>query len=144
MRVETARLTIRQATGSGFMTAAGDDTRARFGRLWKYSLLLTLVTIAACTAPSLAGGGPEQPATVLRVTNQSFDNVTVYVVRSTTRRRLGMVNAISSQTFRIPADMVLEANTLSFQTDPIGAGRSPVTREMLVRAGDQITMTIPP
>lgn len=144
MRVEAARLTLRQDRGSSFIPAVGADTHRWCRRLWKYSVLLVLVTIAACTAPGLAGGGPEPQTTVLRVTNQSFDNVTVYVVRSTMRRRLGMVNAISTQSFRIPPDMVLEANTLSFQTDPIGARREPVTQEMLVRAGDQISMTIPP
>jgi hypothetical protein len=116
----------------------------RFGRFLKYSLFVVLMTIVACTSRGMSAGGPEAPSTTLEVTNQSFDNVTVYVVRNTTRRRLGVVNAISSQTFRIPPDMVLEGNTLSFLADPIGAGRPPVTREMLIRAGDRINMTIPP
>jgi hypothetical protein len=144
VRVETARLTVRLDVGSGFNASRETDPHRRFVRLLKYSLLVALLTTVACTGRGVEANAPEAPATTLRVTNQSFDNVTVYVLRSSTRRRLGIVNAISSQTFRIPGDLVLEANTLAFLADPIGATRTPVTREMLVRAGDQINLTIPP
>jgi hypothetical protein len=80
----------------------------------------------------------------VRVENRSMLDMTIYVMRSSERRRLGLVNALSTQTLRIPSVMVEGAGILRFQADPIGGSRTPVSQEIMVSDGDIVTLIIPP
>jgi hypothetical protein len=71
-------------------------------------------------------------------------DMTVYVIRGGGRRRLGLVNALSTQTLRIPVTLIEGAGVLRFLADPIGARRTPVSEEILVRHGDVVQLIIPP
>lgn len=98
---------------------------------------------AACHAP------PREPlppgaATTLRVENQAYLDMNIYVVRGSQRIRLGTATGNSTSLFRIPADVVESAITLRFLADPIGGTRSPISDEIAVRPGDTVTLTIPP
>lgn len=70
--------------------------------------------------------------------------MTVYVVRSGIRRRLGLVNALSTQTLPIPSALIDGSDVLRFIADPIGASRTPVSEEIVVRHGDVVQLIIPP
>lgn len=104
---------------------------------------LTFAIASACT--------PQQPApldtqtqTTVRVDNQSFSDMTIYVMRETTRVRLGLASAASTSTFVIPVDVLRTAETLRFVADPIGTARASVSQQITVHPGDQVTMQIPP
>jgi hypothetical protein len=71
-------------------------------------------------------------------------DMTVYVVRGVERRRLGLVNALSTQTLTIPGVLVDGSGVLRFLADPIGANRTPVSEEIVVRRGDVVQLIIPP
>ena len=80
----------------------------------------------------------------VRVRNDAFLDANVFVVRSGQRYRLGTVGGHSTTLFRIPRGLVFGTTTLGFVADPIGASRTPVTEEISVSPGDEVTLQIPP
>ena len=90
--------------------------------------------------------GPQQvqEPTTIRVDNQSYTDMTIYLVRGSQRVRLGMAGGLKATTLTIPATMVFGSTPMRFLADPIGAGRGPVSDEITVRAGDQVGLIIPP
>ena len=70
--------------------------------------------------------------------------MTVYVMRSGQRVRLGQVSGNSTATFELPRTMVNPGLPIRFQADPIGSNRTPFSQEISVSPGDTVQLTIPP
>lgn len=104
---------------------------------------LTLAAACSMNQPPDPMAEPVLP-TRLRVENQAFLDMTVYVFRSSQRIRLGVANGNSTTKFTIPSNLIFGATPLRFQADPIGGSRSSVSQEITVTAGDEVTLTIPP
>lgn len=105
---------------------------------------------AACAHTSSSGAGgmavPEE-VTTLKVDNQGSLDMDVYVVRAPAGQkiRLGTATAVSVTTMKIPADVLIGANTsLRFIADPIGGLRPSISSSILVTRGDEVTLQIPP
>lgn len=109
------------------------------------ALLVAVGGVAGCGS-SRALGGPAVPseATTLRVDNRGFLDMTIYVLRTGQRTRLGVVSGTSRATFRIPDFLVQGVQSLRFQADPIGGRRAPISEEINVRPGDRLDLVIPP
>jgi hypothetical protein len=105
--------------------------------------LIALLAVASCRSTG-RGALSQRPETFVQVENRSMLDMTVYVVRSGERRRLGLVNALSTQTLTIPSVLVEGLGVLRFVADPIGASRTPVSEEIVVRHGDTVRLIIPP
>jgi hypothetical protein len=87
----------------------------------------------------------ESERTVVRVENQGFSDMTIYVLRSGTQRiRLGLANGNRTTVFEIPRYLVSFPTSLRFVADPIGSSRTPVSDEIAVNPGDEVVLTIPP
>lgn len=84
------------------------------------------------------------PPTMLRVENQAFLDMTIYVYRSSQRIRLGQANGNSTTRFTIPSYLIFGSTPLRFQADPIGASRASISEEITVSPGDEVMLTIPP
>lgn len=110
----------------------------RFG-----SLGMALLLAIGCATPSSLPRPPEA-ATTLRVTNQAYLDMTIYVVSGGQPTRLGIVTGNSTATLVIPARLINGPTTLRFQADPIGATRAPVTEQITVAPGDEVGLEIPP
>ena len=106
--------------------------------------LLALLAASGCRAPSRGAPSTQRAESFVRVDNRSMLDMTVYVIRGGERRRLGLVNALSTQSLRIPVTLIEGAGVLRFLADPIGASRTPVSEEILVRHGDVVQLIIPP
>src|SRR5688572_295328 len=118
-------------------------------------LLSTAVWACASTPEESAGEGasgadpliPGQEAqsrrTTLRVENQAFNDMTIYVVRGGSRQRIGQVTGASSALLTIPESMVGGGATLQFQADPVGSNRAPISESINVNPGDEVRLTIP-
>lgn len=91
-------------------------------------------------APGLDGVGPEE--TTVRVENNNWDNMTVYVVRGSARHRLGMVTSMNAETFRIPAAFMSGTEAVRLVADPIGSSNTYVTPSVQVKPGEQIEFDI--
>jgi hypothetical protein len=117
---------------------------------------LTIAAVAGLLAMSIAchnGSRPQtddddqaeaQEPTTLEVTNQGFADMTIYVVQSGQRIRLGLATGNATVQFVIPRAVVNSpAIQLRFIADPIGGTRAPISDEITVSPGDHVQLTIP-
>ena len=111
-----------------------------------FSLMLCALAMgSACSRNTKEDEAAEPvPPTILKVENQAFLDMTIYVYRSSQRIRLGIANGNSTTKFTIPANLLFGSTPLRFQADPIGRNRQPVSQEITVAPGDEVTLTIPP
>ena len=108
-------------------------------------LVAATLLLAACSSarPSRPAPGTEE-VTTLRVDNQSFVDMTVYVINGGQRVRLGLAVGKTMSAFTIPARIVGSGRDLSFLADPIGSDRTGTSNQLYVRAGQRVTLMIPP
>jgi len=110
-------------------------------------MVALLATVAACSHTARPGrddNGP-QPETRVRVENQAFLDMNVYVISDGGgRQRLGTVTGNTSQEFVIPAYIIGPANSVRFLVEPIGSNRAPISNSLSVQPGQTVTLTIPP
>jgi hypothetical protein len=110
-------------------------------------LLLPILALAFAVAGCASlgrGSAPTSPTTTLSVENQGFLDMTVYVMRSAERVRLGLAAGGATSRFVIPPDLPLLGNPLRFVADPVGGARASISDQINVQPGDSVTMVIPP
>jgi hypothetical protein len=112
--------------------------------LARTGVCLSLVAAAACAPRAGRVEIPPGTAATLRVDNQAFLDVNVYVLRSGQRTRLGTVTGLTTQTFVLPRTMVGTAVSVRFLADFVGSNRAPMSEEVVVWEGDEIELRIPP
>lgn len=105
--------------------------------------LLLVLGAAACASgegkPSL-GKAPTRTA-VVQVANNGFSDVTVYVVQSGMRRRLGTVTGLSQQRFLLPRPPH-QAADVYLLADPVGGARGYLSPAVRVRPGDAVDLRL--
>lgn len=104
--------------------------------------ILMLAVMAGC----IRGAQPaaSQPETTLRVENRNFLDMNIYLIRQSETTRLGTALGHSTTVLKIPARALFGPTPLRFQARPIAGTRQPVTEEIIVNAGDEVLMIIPP
>jgi hypothetical protein len=112
-------------------------------RARQLALVLLMLTAAACRGKP-GGPAPLDEPTSVRVENQGFIDMTIYILEGGSRIRLGFVPGNSTSTFVIPRYLMSGPRALRFLADPVGPTRAPVSDEMSVLPGDHIVLTIPP
>ncbi|HEY3222089.1 MAG TPA: hypothetical protein VGJ80_15260 [Gemmatimonadales bacterium] len=106
--------------------------------------LLAVAVLSAGCHHAVNSGPPEpQPQTTVKVQNQNFLDMNVYVLQGGQRIRLGTVTGLSSQVFTIPA-YIVRGSPLQFEVHPIGGRTNPRTETISVQPGDHVELTIPP
>lgn len=107
--------------------------------------LFALALLSAGCSQAVKSGPPEpQAETTLKVQNQNFLDMNVFVLQGGQRIRLGTVAGLSTQVLTIPAYIVRGSPQLRFEVDPIGGRGYPRTETISVRPGDEVVLTIPP
>ena len=108
----------------------------------RLALLLAMGAAGCASAedkPSL--GKPANRTAVVEVANNGFADVTVYVIQSGMRRRLGTVTGLSEQRFRVAA-VASEAADLYLLADPVGGARAYLSPAVRVRPGDAVDLRL--
>jgi hypothetical protein len=106
---------------------------------------LTLIAGLSCHSGKPSTGAAPEAGATLTVENQGFTDMTIYAVSGTTGRvRLGQVVGNTTQRLPIPNYLVQAGGNLRFIADPVGGTRTPISDELLVGPGDNVTLTIPP
>lgn len=107
------------------------------------AVCLLLLAAAACASanPGLRVG--DEPHTTVRVANQSWLDVNMYVTTGSQRVRIGSVRGNNTQTLRIPASVVGFGREVGFVADPIGSGSVASSFQIFVRPGEEVSITIP-
>jgi hypothetical protein len=114
-------------------------------------LLRVTAALAASLSASMSCSGQyvsaerlwRGPTTLVRVMNQNWMDVTVFVVRGATRTRIGFVNALSEATFPLSAAAAPDGS-LRLLLDPLGSAGTYMTEAIAVRPGQQVELTITP
>lgn len=99
--------------------------------------------LTACSA-ARPGSMTRNPRTIVEVDNRGFSDMTVYVINSGQRVRLGMATGNSKTKLTIPYQIVSGTRQLQFLADPIGSNRTSVSQEITVRPGDVVSLVIMP
>lgn len=112
--------------------------------------IVGLAALAACASQRDTPDGDlmdvprDSGPTRIQVENQNFADMTIYVIRSGQRYRLGTVPGHATRTFDVPPALVAGGGDLQFMADPIGGTRTPVSEVLYVAPGELIELTIPP
>jgi len=107
------------------------------------SALAALALACGGGSPPADGAAPEQ-RTVLRVENDNFSDMRIYVWRNSQRIRIGVANAKSVTSITLNRTIVPAIQTLRFEADPIGGRASAVSEQITVTPGEEIVLRIPP
>lgn len=102
--------------------------------------VIALMSLVAC----IHRGTSTEPETTLRVQNDAFADMTIYLIRGLESARLGTANGNRTTILKIPSSFLFGSTSLRFQARPIAGQRQPVTEEITVKPGDEVTMIIPP
>lgn len=107
---------------------------------------LLAVSIAACARSTATRNTGENPETVLRVENQGFVDMNIYVLsEGSLRRRIGTAVGKSNVNFSLPESIVpMGVRSLRFIAAPIASQRGEISEEVLVTPGDTVVVIIPP
>lgn len=106
--------------------------------------LVVLGLVVACTTRRSGRMPASSPPSYVSITNQSWLDMNVYVLRSSQRIRLGTVGSNQTTRFTLPANLVFGATPLRFLADPIGSSQTAQSFEIVVSPGDEVRLTIPP
>ena len=80
------------------------------------------LVLAACASAPTEREVPADGSASAFVLNRSQFGMTVYIANTTTRHRLGFVDAMSSGRFRVPGPLVLAGGTFLLLAEGRGAG----------------------
>ncbi len=101
-----------------------------------------VIFLVSCTSTHKETGLRSTVKTRVEVENQKFLDVTVFVLRGSQRIRLGTVPALTTRSFVIPENLVVNVKELRFLADPIGSRETPVSEEIAVRPGETLELVI--
>jgi hypothetical protein len=104
-------------------------------------LVGAVVVMAACGGGS-RGALATREGALLVIDNRAFSDMTIYAVEGTARRRLGFAPGNTKTEIQLPPTLV--NRDLQLLADPVGSSRTSVSNRIYVRAGERVTLTIPP
>jgi hypothetical protein len=118
-------------------------------RPWlRFSLVLALGT-AACASPgrspserSSLGKPARQTSPTVHVSNHNFADVTVYVVQSGMRSRLGMVTGLTSRRFALPRGVSLAGGDIRILARPVGDSQTYLSPPVRVSPGQALDLNL--
>ncbi len=114
-------------------------------RTWLFlagaGLALALSACAHHVPP--ASNGP-QPDTYVNVDNQGFTDMDIYAISGGQRIRLGTAVGVRKSRFKLPGFLVGGMQQVRFLARPIAGNRSPVSEQITIQPGEDVTLTIPP
>lgn len=88
------------------------------------------------------GAGMSGDETMIRVSNQNWSDMNVYVVQGSTRTRLGTVGSFTSRDFRLPSYVLVRGDDARLLADPIGSTRAHVSEPLSFVPGQQLEWQI--
>lgn len=109
-------------------------------------MTLTRDTMALATVILMAGGcayghttmddaAMADDRTVVRVTNNNWSDMTIYLMRSGARQRLGTVTSQSTHAFVVPSYVMSSAGQVYLMADPIGSTRAFTSAPVIIQPG---------
>lgn len=85
----------------------------------------------------LLDSGVTQERTEVRVTNNNWSDMTIYLVRDGSQQRLGSVPSQSSHTFVVPTHLIISASRVHLLADPIGSSKTFLSPALMMSPGQK-------
>jgi hypothetical protein len=105
-------------------------------RITRTALAVILaVALSGCATGPVEREIPADGSASAFVLNRSQFGITVYIVSSSNRYRLGFVDALSSGRFRVPGQLVAQGGAFSLLAEGRGAGPDYVSDPFVIQAG---------
>jgi hypothetical protein len=114
-------------------------------KAWMSPLVVLLVlSLSACGAAknSDSTNSPQRVPTTVEVTNHNWSDVVVYMVRNSSRVRLGLVTSMNTSSFRVPPVLLGTGASLQLEARPIGARDQFRSPSLQVLPGQKIELTV--
>jgi hypothetical protein len=109
-----------------------------------YAVLGAALLLSACASGgNRTSAGVDSAPVSLTVTNQNWLDVDVFVIRGTSRYRLGAVGGNSSATLRIPSSLIARGE-LQLMADPVGSNDVYVSDVIPVAPDQSLQLTVAP
>ena len=113
------------------------------------ALLALAILAGGCAAnptaaPAGAGAEPRDRGATLIVENRASADMDVYVNRNGQRSRLGLAPGSRTTRFTLSPALTTGPGEFRFEAVPITGGRGSATEPVTVRAGESITLDVPP
>ena len=111
---------------------------------YHFVVLAAATVLAACASGANRGGsGVAAQPIPLDVTNENYLDVDIFVVRGTSRQRLGTVGGNGSATLSIPANLIVHGE-FQLMADPIGSKDVYVSDRIAVGPDQIVELTVAP
>jgi len=110
-----------------------------------FSAGLLALVIAGCGGRSSTEVEPNiipDTPTVLKVENNRFNDMRIYVYQGGQRVRVGTAGGKQTTTIKLAKSLVFSGSRLRFEAVPIGGQGSSVSEEITVSPGEEITIRI--
>ena len=110
----------------------------------RYFAVAAFVILGAC-APATEqtrGQHAANSGTTLMVQNENWNDVTIYLLRGTTRMRIGSVVAMGKAEFKLPAAYVVGVSDVTLQAAPVGSNESYISPAIMIFPGAQLALTV--
>jgi hypothetical protein len=112
---------------------------------WRWLLGAGLaVSLSACAHHVPPASNGPQPDTYVYVDNQGFTDMDIYAISGGQRIRLGTAVGVRKSKFKLPDYLVGGMQQVRFLARPIAGNRSPVSEQITIQPGEDVTLTIPP
>lgn len=110
---------------------------------WLSLLPLLLLALASCAGKQKATTRalPTEP-TSLRVENNNWLDVTIYVVHDGQRSRLGAATAAHTTDLSIAPTLLGQTGVIQLIADPIGSSKSVASPRVVVKPGTRLVWTL--
>jgi outer membrane lipoprotein SlyB len=105
---------------------------------------LVAVALAGCSHNQAQTGLIPAQRTVLKVDNQSFNDMRIYVIQGGQRIRVGTATGKTVTPFKLPPSVISGFTTIRVQAVPIGANGNSVSEEISITPGDELELRIGP
>jgi outer membrane lipoprotein SlyB len=105
---------------------------------------LVALALAGCSHNQADTGIIPDQSTILRVDNQSFNDMRIYVIQGGQRIRVGTANGKNTSTFKVPRSIISGFTTVRVEAVPIGANGHSVSEEISVQPGEELELRILP
>ncbi|HEU5219753.1 MAG TPA: hypothetical protein VFU23_13930 [Gemmatimonadales bacterium] len=105
---------------------------------------LLALTLAACSQNQADTGIIPNQATILKVDNQSFNDMRIYVIQGGQRIRVGTATGKNVSTFKVPKSVISGFTTVRVEAVPIGANGHSISEEITVQPGEELELRITP
>jgi hypothetical protein len=111
-------------------------------RRWATLALAVALGTGACAGRPKADLGKPQPAAVVKVANNNFADITIYVVQSGMRLRLGTVSGLSEERFTLQPRFTSYTMELYLLADPVGGSRGYLSPAVRIRGGEEVDLRL--